>query len=144
MAIWVLLHTHLGNWILAVDGSSSSSRAVGTPVNRMKIGLFLAVGLLCWFTGMQIQFAFNTVQSGIAIGNEFIYIVAARVGGCLLTGGYGSAIGRDWGVHLRHGPAEYRLRRLEPPTGSASSWGRRCSAPSRSTTGSAKRVEAMR
>jgi len=100
VATWVLLRTHVGNWIFAVGGSAPSSRAVGVPVNRVKIGLFMAVGFLGWFTGMHILFAFNTVQSGIGIGNEFIYIVAAVVGGCLLTGGYGSVIGAAIGAFI--------------------------------------------
>ena len=100
VATWVLLRTHVGNRIFAVGGSSPSSRAVGVPVKRVKIGLFMAVGVLCWFTGMHILFAFNTVQSGVGVGNEFIYIVAAVVGGCLLTGGYGSAIGAAIGAFI--------------------------------------------
>jgi simple sugar transport system permease protein len=88
---WVLLRTQIGNWIFAVGGSSPSSRAVGVPVTKVKIGLFMAVGFLAWFTGM---------QSGVGIGNEFIYIVAAVVGGCLLTGGYGSVIGAAIGAFI--------------------------------------------
>jgi simple sugar transport system permease protein len=98
IATWVLLRTHVGNWIFAVGGSATSSRAVGVPVNKVKIGLFMTVGFMAWFTGMHILFAFNTVQSGIGLGNEFIYIVAAVVGGCLLTGGYGSVIGAAIGA----------------------------------------------
>ena len=98
IATWVLLRTHVGNWIFAVGGSAASSRAVGVPVNKVKIGLFMTVGFLAWFTGMHILFSFNTVQSGIGIGNEFIYIVAAVVGGTLLTGGYGSVIGAAIGA----------------------------------------------
>jgi simple sugar transport system permease protein len=97
---WVLLRTHIGNWIFAVGGSAPSSRAVGVPLNRVKIGLFMTVGFMAWFTGMHILFAFNTVQSGIGVGNEFIYIVAAVVGGCLLTGGYGSVIGAAIGAFI--------------------------------------------
>ena len=100
VATWVLLRTHLGNWIFATGGSAPSSRAVGVPVNKVKIGLFMTVGLMCWFTGMHILFAFNTVQSGIGVGNEFIFIVAAVVGGCLLTGGYGSVIGAAIGAFI--------------------------------------------
>ena len=98
IATWVLLRTHVGNWIFAVGGSAASSRAVGVPVNKVKIGLFMTVGFLAWFTGMHILFSFNTVQSGIGVGNEFIYIVAAVVGGTLLTGGYGSVIGAAIGA----------------------------------------------
>ena len=100
LGTWVLLRTHLGNWIFAVGGSAPSSRAVGVPVNRVKIGLFMLVGFLAWFTGMHTLFQNNTVQSGIGIGNEFIYIVAAVVGGCLLTGGYGSVIGAAIGAFI--------------------------------------------
>ena len=66
IATWVLLRTHVGNWIFAVGGSAPSSRAVGVPVNKVKIGLFMTVGFMAWFTGMHILFAFNTVQSGSA------------------------------------------------------------------------------
>jgi simple sugar transport system permease protein len=100
LGTWVLLRTHVGNWIFAVGGSAPSSRAVGVPVNRVKIGLFMLVGFLAWFTGMHVLFQNNTVQSGIGIGNEFIYIVAAVVGGCLLTGGYGSVIGAAIGAFI--------------------------------------------
>jgi len=100
VATWVLLRTRIGNWIFAVGGNAASARAVGVPVNRVKIGLFMAVGFMAWFTGMHILFAFNTVQSGVGIGNEFIYIVAAVVGGCLLTGGYGSVIGAAIGAFI--------------------------------------------
>jgi simple sugar transport system permease protein len=100
IATWVLLRTHVGNWIFAVGGSAASARAVGVPVNKVKIGLFMTVGFMAWFTGMHILFNFNTVQSGIGLGNEFIYIVAAVVGGCLLTGGYGSVIGAAIGAFI--------------------------------------------
>ena len=40
----------------------------------------------------------GSVQAGQGIGEEFIYIIAAVVGGCLLTGGYGSAVGAAFGA----------------------------------------------
>ena len=36
--------------------------------------------------------------SGSGYGNEFLYIIAAVVGGCALTGGAGSAIGSATGT----------------------------------------------
>ena len=45
LATWILLRTHLGNWIFAVGGSDTSARAVGVPVNKVKIGLFMGVAL---------------------------------------------------------------------------------------------------
>ena len=98
LATWILLRTHVGNWIFSVGGSAPSARAVGVPVARMKIGLFMVVGFMAWFTGMHTLFLFNTIQSGQGVGNEFVYIIAAVVGGCLLTGGYGSAVGAAIGA----------------------------------------------
>ncbi|MDE3026823.1 MAG: ABC transporter permease [Paracoccaceae bacterium] len=100
IATWVLLRTKIGNWIYAVGGQGDSARAVGVPVKRVKIGLFMTVGFGCWFLAMHLLFAYNTVQSGAGIGNELLYIAAAVVGGCLLTGGYGSAIGSALGAFI--------------------------------------------
>jgi simple sugar transport system permease protein len=100
VATYILLRTHIGNWIFAVGGADASARAVGVPVKRVKVALFMTVAFLCWFTGMHILFSFNTVQSGQGPGNEFLYIIAAVVGGCLLTGGYGSAVGAAIGAFI--------------------------------------------
>ncbi|TRW88438.1 ABC transporter permease [Mycolicibacterium sp. 018/SC-01/001] len=100
IATWVLFKTRVGNWIFAVGGDADSARAVGVPVTRVKIGLFMFVGFCAWFVGMHLLFAFNTVQSGQGIGNEFFYIIAAVIGGCLLTGGYGTAVGAAIGAFI--------------------------------------------
>jgi simple sugar transport system permease protein len=100
IATWVLFKTKIGNWIFAVGGDADSARAVGVPVTKVKIGLFMFVAFCAWFVGMHLLFAFNTVQSGQGIGNEFFYIIAAVIGGCLLTGGYGTAIGAAIGAFI--------------------------------------------
>ncbi|WP_433478716.1 ABC transporter permease [Spirillospora sp. CA-142024] len=100
VATWTLLRTRVGNWIFSVGGAAPSARAVGVPVRGVKIGLFMTVGFTCWFTGMNLLFSFNTVQSGEGVGNEFRYIIAAVIGGCLLTGGYGSAMGAAIGAFI--------------------------------------------
>ncbi|MEU1800695.1 ABC transporter permease [Streptomyces sp. NPDC019937] len=100
LATWVLLRTKFGNWIFAAGGSKESARAVGVPVNLTKIALFMTVGFAAWFVGMHLLFEYNTVQAGEGVGNEFYYIIAAVIGGCLLTGGYGSAIGALLGAFI--------------------------------------------
>ncbi|HEY8479010.1 MAG TPA: ABC transporter permease [Spirillospora sp.] len=100
IATWILLRTRIGNWIFAVGGSAASARAVGVPVARVKIGLFMGVAFCAWFSGMHLVFAFATIQSGEGVGNEFLYIICAVIGGCLLTGGYGSAIGAAIGAFI--------------------------------------------
>jgi len=100
IASWVLLRTKVGNWIYAVGGNQASARAVGVPVTRVKIGLFMTVSFLAWFIGMHLLYRFNTVQAGNGVGQEFLYIIAAVVGGCLLTGGYGNAVGVAIGAFI--------------------------------------------
>ena len=100
IATWVLLRTKYGNWIFAVGGNKDSARAVGVPVDFTKISLFMLVGFGAWFVGMHQLFSFNTVQSGEGVGQELIYIAAAVIGGCLLTGGAGSAIGPVFGAFM--------------------------------------------
>lgn len=98
LGTWVLLRTTAGNWIFAVGGNAASARATGVPVQRTKIALFMAVGLCAWIAGMHQLFEYDTVQSGGGVGLELEYIVAAVVGGCLLTGGYGSVFGAAIGA----------------------------------------------
>jgi simple sugar transport system permease protein len=100
VATYVLFKTRIGNWIFAVGGDQDSARAVGVPVTAVKIGLFMFVGFSAWFVGMHYLFSFNTVQSGQGVSNEFLYIIAAVIGGCLLTGGYGTAIGAAIGAFI--------------------------------------------
>jgi simple sugar transport system permease protein len=100
LAAWTLQRTRVGNWIFAVGGNPDSARAVGVPVVRTKIGLFMAVSFLGWFVGMHQLYRFNTLQAGGGVGNEFLYIIAAVVGGTLLTGGFGNAIGVAIGAFI--------------------------------------------
>ena len=46
---YILQRTKIGNWIYAVGGNAASARAVGVPVTRVKIGLFMTVAFLGWF-----------------------------------------------------------------------------------------------
>jgi len=94
----LLLRSRYGNWIFAAGGDSAAARAVGVPVVATKIALFMGVGFCAWLLGMHLLFNYNNVQSGQGVGNEFIYIIAAVIGGCLLTGGYGSVVGASVGA----------------------------------------------
>ncbi|HEY9441179.1 MAG TPA: ABC transporter permease [Streptomyces sp.] len=95
---WILLRTRFGNWIFAVGGDADAARAVGVPVTRTKIGLYLGVAFAAWVSGQHLLFSYDVVQSGEGVGNELTYIIAAVIGGCLITGGYGSAIGSAVGA----------------------------------------------
>ncbi|MEU6572384.1 ABC transporter permease [Streptomyces sp. NPDC046805] len=98
LASWILLRTRAGNWIFAVGGNKDAARAVGVPVAKTKIGLYMGVALGAWISGQHLLFSYDVVQSGEGVGNELIYIIAAVIGGCLITGGYGSAVGSAIGA----------------------------------------------
>jgi len=98
VASWILLRTRYGNWIFAIGGALQSAVQTGVPVRRTRIGLFMCTAAAGWLVGMLSLFDVATVQATTGIGQEFVYIICAVVGGCLLTGGYGSAVGAALGA----------------------------------------------
>ncbi len=95
---WALLKTRFGNWIFATGGDPNASKNVGVPTNRTTIALFMLTSAAAWFVGNTQIVRFGTIQAQVGIGQELIFIVAAVIGGCLLTGGYGSAVGATVGA----------------------------------------------
>ncbi|SDL65722.1 simple sugar transport system permease protein [Lentzea albidocapillata subsp. violacea] len=98
IASTVLMRTRFGNWIFAIGGAAQSSRAVGVPVVRSKILLFMTTAFAAWLVGSINILRYASVQANQGIGLEFQYIIAAVIGGCLLTGGFGSAVGAAIGA----------------------------------------------
>jgi simple sugar transport system permease protein len=100
LATWTLTRTRVGNWIFGVGGDANAARNVGVPVSRVKITLFMTTSLVAALTGIMIALRLASTQAGQGVGDEFQYIIAAVVGGCVLTGGYGSAIGASLGATI--------------------------------------------
>ncbi|NNF53003.1 MAG: hypothetical protein HKN03_01035 [Acidimicrobiales bacterium] len=99
-ATWLLGSTRFGSWIFAVGGNKQAARQIGVPAARTKTQLFMIVAVAAWLVGLLLAFRLNTLQSGTGNGLEFEYIIAAVVGGSLLTGGYGSAFGAAMGAMI--------------------------------------------
>ena len=97
---WVLTQTKIGSWITAVGGDANAARNSGVPVRNTKIGLFITVSLAASLVGIMQCIKFDGMQASQGVGEEFTYIIAAVVGGCLLTGGFGSAIGASIGASI--------------------------------------------
>ncbi len=98
VAYFVLSRTQVGNWIYATGDNKESARANGVPVNRVKIGLFMFTAFCAtMFAACQV---FDTNTSDAAKGNlmELFAIAIAVVGGTLMTGGFGSALGVVFGA----------------------------------------------
>jgi simple sugar transport system permease protein len=100
LATWILTRTKFGNWIFASGGDANAARNAGVPVIRTKIILFMMTSLAAAFVGIMFVLRLKGMQAGQGVGVEFFYIIAAAVGGTLLTGGKGSAIGASLGAAI--------------------------------------------
>jgi simple sugar transport system permease protein len=94
IAGYVLTQTRFGNWIFATGGDQDIARNVGVPVGRVKVTLFI-----CTACAATLLATIQVMEAGSAdttrgLLKEFEAIIAAVIGGVLLTGGYGTV----WGV----------------------------------------------
>ena len=97
-ASWILLRTRVGNWIFGAGGYAQAARQVGVPVNRLKIALFMTTATAAWLLAIIQVITVKSMDTLRGEQLEFQAIIAAVVGGNLLTGGYGSAIGAMLGA----------------------------------------------
>lgn len=98
LATWVLLRTRIGNWIFAAGGDPNAARNSGVPVERVKTGLFMVTALAAALMAILTVLDAGSTDARRGAQKEFEAIIAAVIGGCLLTGGYGSAIGAFFGA----------------------------------------------
>ncbi len=97
---WVLARTRFGNWIYSAGGDPVAARNIGVPVVRTKIILFMMTSGVAALMGIIEALELRSMQAKEGIGLEFIFIICAVVGGCLLTGGYGSVVGAFFGAAM--------------------------------------------
>jgi simple sugar transport system permease protein len=98
LATWVLLRTRFGNWIFATGGAPEAARKLGVPVARVKIVLFILTALAACLVAVIQAVRFAGADALRGEQQEFRAIIAVVIGGTLLTGGYGSAVGAVLGA----------------------------------------------
>lgn len=98
LATWVLLRTRFGNWIPGVGGSLQAARNLGVPTTRVKVTLFVCTAVGAWLVATIQVTSFGGADVLRGTYREFYAIVAVVIGGTLLTGGYGSALGAALGA----------------------------------------------
>jgi simple sugar transport system permease protein len=98
LATWILLRTRSGNWIFAAGGAPEAARKMGVPVARVKIALFMTTALAACLVAVSQAVRFTGTDALRGEQQEFRAIIAAVIGGTLLTGGYGSAVGAVLGA----------------------------------------------
>lgn len=95
---FVLARMRIGNWVLAVGGDPVAAKNVGIPVSKVKTGLFVLMAMCATlFAVLQVADA-GSAAADRGLQKEFEAIIAAVIGGCLLTGGFGSVIGAALGA----------------------------------------------
>jgi simple sugar transport system permease protein len=95
---YVLGRRRFGNWIAGVGGSPSAARNLGVPVARVKIILFATTAFSASVLAAIQSTRFSSADVLRGTGMELTAITTAVIGGCLLTGGYGSVAGTALGA----------------------------------------------
>jgi simple sugar transport system permease protein len=98
VATWILIRTEWGNWIFGTGGAEEAARNVGVPTSRVKIILFMATAFAGFLVALIQAVQFTGADALRGRLQEFNAIIAVVVGGTLLTGGYGSAVGALFGA----------------------------------------------
>ena len=97
---WLLSRTRFGNWIFAAGGDPVAARNIGVPVARTKVALFMMTSATAALLGIIEALELRRCRPRRASASSSIFIICAVVGGCLLTGGYGSVIGAFFGAAM--------------------------------------------
>lgn len=98
LATILLLRTRLGNWIQAVGQNAKAAHNLGVNVNRTTILAFTLSGGLAGIVGVMQAARFASVDAMRGTGIELQAVAVSVIGGTLLSGGYGSAIGAMMGA----------------------------------------------
>ncbi len=98
VATWLLVRTQFGNWIFAAGGDANAARNSAVPVNRVKTILFILTACCAALVAVLTVLDAGSTDARRVFQKEFEAIIAAVIGGCLLTGGYGSAFGAFFGA----------------------------------------------
>lgn len=100
LTTWQLWRTRFGNAVFATGGAGQAARELGVPVAGTTVLLFLGTAAAGWFIGTLGLMRTGGVQVDPALGTGIEFLVVAVIGGCLLTGGYGSTVGASLGALL--------------------------------------------
>jgi rhamnose transport system permease protein len=90
LIFWVLLHhTTVGRSLYAIGGNQTAARFSGVNINRMKMLLFIASGVISALAGIVFTFRFSSNGTGF----ELSAIAAVFLGGVTVQGGKGTVTG---------------------------------------------------
>ncbi len=93
LATWALWRTPFGNALFAIGGAPRAAAELGVRVRRTTVGLFCLTATAGWLIGVLALTRLGAAGVVPGTGSGVDFLVVAVIGGCLLTGGWGSAVG---------------------------------------------------
>ncbi len=93
VATWGLWRTKSGNALFAIGGARRAAVELGVPVRRTTVALFCLTAAAGWLIGVLALTRVGAVAVAPGLHSSVDFLVVAVIGGCLLTGGWGSVFG---------------------------------------------------
>lgn len=95
---FVLNHTKVGRYTLAIGSNKEAARLSGVNVKKYHILAYVICGLFAGLASTAYSSVYATIQPGSGSGFELDAIGAAIIGGVSMSGGMGSIVGTFFGV----------------------------------------------
>jgi simple sugar transport system permease protein len=99
---FILAHyTQFGRTVYAIGGNEQSALLMGLPVPRTKVLIYTLSGFCSGLAGVVYSVYMLSGHGNYLVGFEMDAISSVVIGGTLLTGGFGYAIGTVFGVFIQ-------------------------------------------
>jgi ribose transport system permease protein len=94
ISLWVLMrHTPFGQHVCAIGGNERAALATGLPVDRIRVLVFILVGVTAALSGVMLTSQLMIVDGTLGVGLELQAIAVVVLGGTSLMGGNANLLG---------------------------------------------------
>ena len=100
VAVFIMNKTRTGRYIYAIGGNERAALLSGVKVNRIKVFVYVAAGVLSGVAGLIVTSRLDSAQPNAGMGYELDSIAAVVIGGTSLSGGKGSIMGTVIGAAI--------------------------------------------
>ena len=98
--LWITYQTRFGRWVAAVGSNRDAARLSGLPVDRIRITVYVLIGLAGAIWGIIISAQQMRGSAILGVGYELQAITIVVIGGTALLGGRASIVGTVLGAVL--------------------------------------------
>lgn len=100
IAFYFLYYTRFGRFVLSIGSNPDAARLVGIPTDKVKIAVYVLVGVLSAFAGVLLTSRLEAAMPEAGQGYELDVIAAVVIGGTGLSGGRATLFGTVVGAVL--------------------------------------------